>query len=68
MTMPKQTGPAQPRRDAGVAEPSKNEESQHNKAERDSDPGRRLKGPPEGAAETPGPGAPAKPPSGRGTI
>ena len=56
MPLPKQAGPAQPRRDAGVSEVKQNEEGQHNKAARDSDPGRRIKGPPENPEKTPGAG------------
>ena len=44
MPLPKQLGPAQPRRDAGTSERD-HEESQHNKPEPQGDPGRRIKGP-----------------------
>jgi hypothetical protein len=57
MPSPKQAGPAQPRRDAGASERRQNEESQHNKAERDAAPGRRLKGQPGDGERTPGAGA-----------
>jgi hypothetical protein len=61
MPMPKQMGPAQPRRDAGVPERKQNTESQHNKPEAKGAPGRRIKGEPGDTERTPGTGAlPAK--------